>query len=330
MRQPAPGHNWLNAAMVAAMLAGHALALALLMLAVETASGLPMPLGGLLIVAALAPFGLVLNGYYALAHESFHRALFTSPAANDLVGVLVSVPLGFSYTLVRRGHLWHHRVNRGRDARYPLERPVRRRAAFAAARRLGWWFLVYGGGFYLVSAGAALLACLLPRATVRTLSPVTRGLSAAEHRRIRLETALNLAAGAAVWSAFGGQALVVTCLLPLLAFALIWSMLQNAFHYDTTVGRPVRWNARNIPVGGWLRLPWLNFNHHLTHHCFPNEPWYRLATLDPDCPAERLARNSRVTGLLQAIGTQAQGPLYGLVAKETEDLGEVYRAEAGS
>lgn len=219
--------------------------------------------------------------------------------------------MGFSFTMFRLGHLWHHRTNRGDMLQY-----VEVRAKNSLLHRIAWLLLVYFGGLYLVTALIAIPAALLPKPVLLRFSHMFSALTPRRVWRIRLELVCLLSVASLLTLAGGVEMLLSLYLLPAIAFGLIWSAMQNIYHYDTTTGSPERCNARNIPAPHVVELMLLNFNYHLTHHNFPGIPWYELPATAPDCPPEVVARNNAVSSLINGVVMQLNGPAYATRARE--------------
>lgn len=268
----------------------------------------------LLQILILTGASILLNTFYSIAHESIHRILFSNRLLSEIIGTLICIPLGMSFSLVRLGHLWHHRVNRGEKAHYPMDDTVLQ-SKNRLLYHLGWYFFVFLGGNYLVATLSVLPVCFLSKKTLMRFSDIFASLNPRLVWRIRGEFAGLLLVGVKINALVGNQGLFWYYLLPMLAFGILWSMLQNVYHYDTTVGVPVHCNARNVPCPKIIELCFLNFNYHLTHHSFPGVPWYRLPRITPNCPPEVIERNNDVTGLLEGILMQREGPAYNLIAK---------------
>lgn len=63
---------------------------------------------------ALLPV-LLTTTFWALAHEAIHGLLFATPALNTGCGRILGVIHGAPFTLLRMGHLLHHKFSRTGD-----------------------------------------------------------------------------------------------------------------------------------------------------------------------------------------------------------------------
>lgn len=293
------------------LISGLYAALLLAVATVEQSDAYPRLLRPLLFLL----LGVLFNTMYGIAHEAMHRILFRHSWLNEVIGTAACLPLGMSFSLMRLTHLWHHQVNRSEKAHYPMDNVVLQAKHANVLYRLGWIFLVYLGGFYLLAVIAVIPACCLPKNILRRFGEIFCALAARHAWRIRVDLVCLLLISVAISTLVGGRSLIWHFFIPMIPFGILWSMFQNVYHYDTTVGAPARYNARNIPcariVAAWL----LNSNYHLTHHCFPGISWYKLPHIDPNCPEEVMARNNYVTGLVEGILRQFEGPVYSLIAR---------------
>jgi fatty acid desaturase len=256
--------------------------------------------------------GLLLQRIYVVAHESVHRKLAPdSLPTNDLGGRLVLLPMLVPLRVYRKIHAFHHGYNR-RDLHtsaldvivspFPLTRLVR-------AVCYGIWFLgVFAGGLFLHSLVSVVLFLFLPIKTARRVSPAFDKWTPRDRAIAWAEFLACVAFHAMVAVVFGRSVWLYALGLPLLMFAWVWSLLIYVFHYDTTVGEATRYNVRVIRSHAFFRWLLCNFNEHVTHHMYPNLPWYELPARKVELPAPYAERNPTRTSLLRSILSQLRGP----------------------
>lgn len=278
--------------------------------AIALGSGHPGP-HQLLLIPILFMQGVWLDRMYTVAHEGVHRKLFPgSRLLNDAVAMLLLLPICAPLSLFRKVHFFHHGQNRRDPATAALDSFVLRQSPTALGRlyyRAAWIFCVFGGGFFLHTLISFVLFLFVPTAVAQRISPVFRGFTPLHRLRALCELLAALAFHLLVYRLLGARAWLFACVLPLLPFAWVFSLLLYIYHYRTSYGSDVRHNVRSLPqhrVFSWLLL---NFNQHATHHHDPSIPWY-LLPLDPHKLPAYLAGNDNVTSLWQAIAQLRHGP----------------------
>lgn len=252
----------------------------------------------------LLPFAWVTIVHWALIHEAIHKHLHSGRAVNERLGRLLSVSLGASFSLLRFGHLMHHRLNRALHSEY-VARP-----SLKATLRY-YWNLCFG--VYVMEVTSTLLLAFLPARITRRLAhshffPGHAEAAEAGNRffftrdniaNLRTDTACILALYTAAFCMAGAFWPVILALLAVRAFSI--SFTDNLYHYATP--------ADNSRAGKELRLPraigaaLLNSHYHETHHLNPDIPW-------PMLPLTSRAQQRRQDGsyLSHAI-LQFDGPL---------------------
>ena len=229
----------------------------------------------------LLPIVILTPMHWGLFHEAIHYSLIRGPARNRRLGRVLGILLGFSWDVVRFGHLTHHRANR-----HALDRPdiiPPNRSWLAAALP---YYVKLLGGHAAMTAGLAALA-FLPSPALRgvlqragrdpSLAAISETALAyfgdrARVRRIRTDFAcssLLLAIALVLWS--GAE---MALLLSILGRMLIISLLDNAHHYGT----PLDIGAASINTAAprWLGWLLLNQNLHHIHHSRPQLGWREL------------------------------------------------------
>ena len=221
--------------------------------------------------------------HWGLLHEGFHRQLNPNRRVNDVLGRGLAVLYAAPYSILRFGHLFHHRHNRTELDRSEHYAPSAR--GFRA--RINYFFRLFGG-LYLVEVLFGLLVFLpvglLRRGTWRLCGSAPEGLeplaaqierellSPAALRTLRIEGLLQIVWLGALWMTLGPMFFFV--LVSLAARGMVVSLLDNAFHYGGPLD-DLR-SAFNARLPGWAALLVLNSNYHGVHHHYPRVPWRHL------------------------------------------------------
>jgi fatty acid desaturase len=254
----------------------------------------------------LVPVALTTVPLWSLIHEAIHGTLLRDRGWNDRLGRALAVGYGGPFTLLKAGHLLHHRYSRTQRERTEVYDPGR--TTWLASARSYYPRLL--GGLYAAELLSVVLA-LLPRAGWRLLVRRTDSLDSVTGlllervarrdnlRRFRLEaiavvmtyTGSSIAYGKhawMLWSAVGARALIV-------------SLADNAYHYRTRLERPL--DAMNLALPRALELFALAFNLHNVHHRHPGLRWHELR-------AAFAADGDRIhLGWFTAVGRQLRGPI---------------------
>ena len=248
---------------------------------------------------------------YVVGHEAAHRKLFPRrPRLNDVWGQVALTPILVPLSIFRMIHRFHHGGNR-RDANTAaLDVYVVPPGAGRARRAWCWllWYLgVFGGGWFVHSLVSIVLFLCLPVPLARRVSPAFRGWNTGA--QVRAMGIFGLGVGAHVAVALGyGTVVWWVCLgLPFGVFALVYSVQLYVYHYDTTMGRDVRFHVRSLggsPVVSWWLL---NLNEHATHHREPSIVWYALPDHRQPLP-EAHRHNQNVETFWQGVTQQLKGP----------------------
>lgn len=252
----------------------------------------------------LALLALLSNTRWSLIHEAIHRHLFPSSRANELAGRLLSIAHGASFSILRAGHLLHHRYSRTALERTEVFDPARARLVTCIP-----FYLQLCGGLYLLEV-VTTLAAWLPLGVFRAF-----------YRRYRDSTVAGLIAGRlceprvrrharidalAMVTLYGVAALVYGKLAWVLAIvislrAVLISVADNSYHYGTELDQPR--SAMNVRAPRWASALLLNFNLHGVHHRAPQLAWFQLsARFDAD-------RDRYAISLVACLVRQWRGPL---------------------
>lgn len=266
------------------------------------------------VLMALAPM------HWGLLHEAFHRQLHRSRALNDHIGRLLAVLYGAPYSILKFGHLFHHRHNRS-----PLDRseyyPANSKSLGA---RINYFFRLLGGLYIVEFAFSAavfaprsvLVRCVhrqcgeAPEGLESLASQIERELLTREAlRTMRIEGALVLAWVGVLVLALGAWVWMV--LLTLYLRGMVVSLLDNAFHY----GGPLNdlRAAYNAHLPRWLSMLVLHSNYHGIHHHYPRVPWVHLPDIfTAPCLAESSEKRSTDYdgGYAQMVLRQLRGPIF--------------------
>jgi fatty acid desaturase len=254
----------------------------------------------------LVPIALATLPLWSIIHESIHGTLLRDRPWNDRWGRVLAVYYGSPFVLLKAGHLLHHRYSRTPRERTEVFDPARTtRARFAPA-----YYARLLGGLYALEV-ASLILVVAPAGRWRYLARRTDSLQAVTGllfdrvgrrdnlRRFRLDGALSLAVyGLAFWG-YGTHWWMLGAALG--ARALIVSLADNAYHYDTKLDAPLE--AMNLRLPQPLSTFMLAFNLHSVHHRHPGLRWWQLrgAFLDE--------RDSFHAGYFSAVARQLRGPI---------------------
>jgi fatty acid desaturase len=215
-------------------------------------------------VAALQ--GTVILSFIILLHEVVHETVFRSrrPGPMRLLGLLYALPSTISASQFTRWHLDHHR-NLGSAEEDP------KRAHLSPKRNARWYKALY------MTAGLFAIYMKASSTEARKYPPELRRTIAREKIANFL---LHGAFVAALWSLFGGEAVLRAYVVPLFVFFPPAFMLNRlGQHYWIDSEDPAKWSTR-VDGSPLVRLLFLNSNHHIEHHYFPSVPLYRLPALN--------------------------------------------------
>ncbi|MFI5912544.1 fatty acid desaturase [Dactylosporangium sp. NPDC051541] len=254
----------------------------------------------------LVPIAVTTVPLWSLIHEGIHGILLRDRGWNDRLARALAVGYGGPFTLLKAGHLLHHRYSRTQRERTEIYDPAR--SSWLAAARTYYPRLF--GGLYCLELLSTLLV-LLPRRGWALLVRRTDSLDSVTGllfervarrdnlRRFRVEaiavlvtyTGSSIAYGGHVWmlwSAVGARALIV-------------SLADNAYHYRTRLERPL--DAMNLALPRVLELFVLAFNLHNVHHRHPGLRWHELRA------AYVADRDEIHLGWFTAVARQFRGPV---------------------
>jgi fatty acid desaturase/4-hydroxybenzoate polyprenyltransferase len=213
--------------------------------------------------AVVMGFGVL--GFTVLLHDVVHRAVFPRPrpVASRMLAFLYALPSGLSPSQFERWHLDHH-THLGETGRDP------KRAHLSPKRNARWIKALYF---------TPLLIPIYFRAAARAVAAYPEPLRARIRRERALVIGVHLAVIAALLTAGGPGALARAYLVPyLVVFPMAFALNRLGQHYAIEEGDPVRASTR-VDGNSFWRLVFLNSNHHLEHHGFPNVPLYNLPAL---------------------------------------------------
>lgn len=268
--RPDSTHRSINAWLIGAALTGGLLQLLVLPLVLLPRS----PAWGWILV----PLVLLSTPFWSLIHESIHGSLVARRTVNDRWGRILAVLYGSPFTLLKAGHLLHHRYSRIRD-RSEIYDPATSSWGRAA---LGYYGRLFGG-LYLLEVAAVLLAPLPAAALTRlaerldspdsVAGPMFQRLAQAKVLgQFRTDAAAIVALHTVAFAAYGTSGWML--LAALIGRALIISLSDNAYHYGTELNRPME--ALNLRLPRTLERFALSFNLHAVHHRHPGLRWYEL------------------------------------------------------
>ena len=210
-----------------------------------------MWLGGVLVM------GVAMNTLGILIHEGLHGLLAKSPASNHFWSFLCGLPLLVSASAYRKTHTDHH-FEFGRTMDYGTYR-----------QHLGRPALVWCAYLLQLVFGSVLYILLIPVLGMRGASGKVRVM-------ILIETLLI--AGFVMWlvKTFSAEQLMTYWIGPSLVMMALTNLRGLASH---ALGDPedIYLSSRTVRSNPFVRFVFLDENHHLEHHLFPQVPSYHLA-----------------------------------------------------
>jgi beta-carotene hydroxylase len=240
--------------------------------------------------------------FYMPMHEATHGNIWgdgrTSRRGEDLIGLLASIPLGFSYKAHRASHMRHHAYTNDPD------RDPDHYTDGSLASLPGKWLAV------------TMITSLLP---LFAFVPASRRLIPAQVQRsfgniddadpveglwqLRYWLATTAVLVAAIILGVGWPALLLWYLPA--KFQALWLLFVFAWyphHPAVDTGRYVDTRIAVFPGSTFLIR---GHDHHALHHLFPRVPHYRLPALWQEIGPEMTAKGVRTEG--RALG--ATGPI---------------------
>ena len=220
------------------------------------------------------------NLHWHLIHEAVHRILFPSSILNEKMGQLLSALFFTGFTIIRFGHLVHHKTNRYEDLTEVYDA--------ATAPKLAYYGEILGG-FFIVAEFIAPCLCLLPRSLLLNIAKKIKAnhpekevmlqsfirliSQKQKFHRARLETILQILLFGLILFIF--QQHLVLFLFYFLCRASLVSYYNNMPHYKNSVRLDIN-AADNSYLPPLLASTYLNFNYHRIHHEYPLLPWIDL------------------------------------------------------
>lgn len=250
-------------------------------------------------------FALASPTLWALIHESIHGALHPNRRLNDALGRALGVIYATPWSLLRFGHLTHHRVYAK-----PAEPTARTKRPWIIG--IPVYYARILGGVYLLELIAVPFA-FLPRRELlgiarrstgihhaldeTTLERIDRGLLAPDNlSRIRTDALAILAFyGTGLW-AYGAAAWML--LLALAMRGALVSFMDNVYHHRPPE-TPLR--TQNLALPRWASAAILYGNLHAVHHRKPGVPWWGLPR-EFESSGDRCERTFVVASLDQLTG----------------------------
>ena len=253
------------------------------------------------IIIALAPLN---TPFWSLIHEGVHRNMHPNRTANEAWSRIMSIVFGASFHVLRFGHLMHHQYNR--DWESEIYSPPQKKWAVT----INHYFKMLCG-IYLVEVLLSYLVALTPK---NMTQKVADRIFSDEHHRHAVRQMLQKPGNvtrlrvdcAMIALLYGTAFFLYGSLWPLLillisARALVISIMDNAYHYDTPPDNSIA--AKELHVSPLMAKLILNFNYHLTHHKNAGLPWSELAK-------DHQQKNRSFDGdLVPALLAQFKGPI---------------------
>jgi fatty acid desaturase len=220
-------------------------------------------------LALLAVMSFWLVGAGALVHESAHRNVFRSRAANVVLGTVAGILCGVPYAAYRAFHLDHHAYTVSERDPEGLPYVPKTRIGYVATA------LVTGPAYaVLLAVAIARTAVGRPPSWVRT-RPARREVVVGGGVHIGVVIASIVAAVMGAWWLAWGllfpMAIVLTFWLP---------FLLTSEHFAGEPG-PIVTNTRTVVSNRVVRTMFWNTNLHVEHHLMPNVPSSKMPRLHP-------------------------------------------------
>jgi fatty acid desaturase len=230
-----------------------------------------LSLGTFWVWPAMALHGILLTvPAYALSHETAHGTAFRTRWLNEAVLWVTSLiymeePLHRRYTHTNHHtYTWHV----GRDSQMPFDTPMTLR---------GWLTEITGFGllrFHLMAMVQVALA--RPSEILREVTP--QGEMPKMIRNARIFIAIYAAIGVMV--AAGVQGPLWFLILPRILGAPVMLLFTLAQHVELQENHPSILESTRSFRTSWLgRFLYLNMNHHVEHHLYPQVPFHALPAL---------------------------------------------------
>ncbi len=210
-----------------------------------------------MLAAGVLVMGVSMNTLGILIHEGLHGLLAKSPAANHFWSFLCGLPLLVSASAYRKTHTDHH-FEFGRTMDYGTYR-----------QHLGRPVLVWCAYLLQLVFGSMLYILLIPVLGMR-------GASAKVRVMILVETLLIAVFVVWLLRTFSAEQLMTYWIGPSLVMMALTNLRGLASH---ALGDPedIYLSSRTVRSNAFVRFLFLDENHHLEHHLFPQVPSYHLA-----------------------------------------------------
>lgn len=265
----------------------------------------------LLYIPLLLFQGLWFYRFYIVGHEASHYKLFPqNRSLNDLIGSLILLPLMVPINIFRKIHMFHHGFNRKDNHTSALDTFTTKK--LTQLKKLYfyvlWYIGVFFGGFFIHSLVSVFLFLFVPPKVAERISPAFKGWKLKDQLMAVALFTTGICFHLLIFFLFGADVYLFVLGYPMLSFAWVLSLFVYIFHYDTTVGKQVRYNVRSVrrvPFFSWVLM---NFNEHATHHQHPNIPWYELPAKRQSLPEEFSVKNQNTWNFFKAIFQQLKGP----------------------
>lgn len=252
-------------------------AIGLLILASHTNSGWIM-----LFCAVL--FSFLNNTNFSLLHEAVHNILQSNPKVNYALGVYLAAFFPTGFTFQRHCHLGHHQRNRSYAEQFDYYRPTDN-----IIIRYIQWYGILTGLYWCLAPLTTLIYLVIPKTMMKIIerteeshiasstgsSAMLKSIENTPSLITRSEILFTFIFQSSLFLLFGitWQAWVLCYSL----FAINWSSLQYADHAWSKLD--VLNGAWNLKVNKIVRILFLNYHHHLTHHQNPKVSWMHLNSI---------------------------------------------------
>lgn len=260
---------------------------------------------------SIIPCILTTNTQWYLMHEAFHHGLHPNHRTNEVFGRSLSIAFFAPFTLVRFGHMMHHRFNGSLFDRPDLYGPNDNRLA----AWVGYYFQLLGGMYLqeLLSCAVFILGRKALGAVIDRYLDSNNAVSAevaklcrahflrdSVIRAMRRDGLISYTIIALSLAFYASAGLWWIPIAMILVRAFLISFANNLPHYGTESSDV--YYGMNMQVPAWISPLILNSNYHRIHHHHPTLPWPLLP--------EQMKRSQEIFDrpLLALAFSQLKGP----------------------
>jgi len=231
----------------------------------------------------LLPIALLTTLFWSVIHESIHGVLSPNKTINNTTGRILCILFGASFSMLRFGHLMHHRIYSA-----PVEKvkDYHPKIRIPLLKKIFYYFGIFFG-VYAMEIGSNLLV-LLPVVILKKIFAFSHRhyssykdvlmlvekqlLDNSTLREARLDSVIVLTIYISSFILYGAYGWLLLAALVLRGFFI--SFMDNIYHFDSD-HRSNR-SIHNLWLPHWLSRFILYSNYHHIHHLYPKQPWPAL------------------------------------------------------